>query len=199
MGTIRYASGRITLISDFADMHPSVSEGPTELCIVPWTDRVYLVEPERLLSFCNAVNSGELDSPGATGGRYYLRAEGATTKVRSAPKVPSKYSKYILSRPVTTIVAKLRNEDSKIAIPAYANPVSGREATVNVGWADGIWPGMCLYSTERSVDIEAFVISSTAKSARILVTSFFPDDRKKLHTGSRLSTRNVNYPRQPHP
>jgi hypothetical protein len=68
--------------------------------MIRWGERVYLVNLNDMLEFCNAVNSGQLKNSGQPGCPFLLREEDYDKDVSGVPAVPKQYAEYILPKPI---------------------------------------------------------------------------------------------------
>src|SRR5262249_42877786 len=141
--------------------------------VVPWGDRVYLVEPESLLDFCNDVNSGNFRAFPAGG--YLLKVEDFRKKASGLPQVPEEYKDHLLKEPVTGSIVQRHGEKGDVAVRGQKLLRSGFSVTLNVGKQHGVRTGMRFYPEEEQdqevfdVFRELFVISTTAKQCELLV------------------------------
>jgi hypothetical protein len=103
MGSVEASDTRIKLRSESLQKLKNHTE-VIEFVIVHWTDRVYLIEPNRLIAFVNSVNSGRARQLGGSCGLFYLRTDGFEKPVSGLPEVPSDYQDYILKTPLLSTV-----------------------------------------------------------------------------------------------
>ena len=119
------------------------SQGRFELLPIRWDERVYLVEPDRVLEFCNRVNLGDEPVRETYGHYFYIRRDDHKKAAKRAPVLPREWSRYILSKPVSCKVTRQREY----------------KLTLDAGDQDGLQPGMLLVSncsSELSPDATSY-------------------------------------------
>jgi hypothetical protein len=108
---------------------------------VRWSDRLYLINEDDLLQFCNAINAGvePRQAQGTFGffGTFYLRAGDENKPAAGIPEVPETWRAYILNRPVTGRISDIRNN----------------VATVNIDRGHGLKEGMQFVIGDREPSI----------------------------------------------
>jgi hypothetical protein len=102
---------------------------------VRWGDRLYLIEPERLVAFANAVNAGHEPRMKAQG-VFFLRSSDWNKPVTGGLRLPVMYRDYLLPRPVEVRVLRVLDAEENLELSA--------------GRRQGLLPGMKLRS--RGVD-----------------------------------------------
>ena len=102
---------------------------------VRWGDRLYLIEPERIVGFANAVNAGHEPRAKAQGA-FFLRQGDWNKPVTGAPRLPTMVRAYLLDRPIEARVLRVLDEEENLEL--------------NAGRRQGLLPGMKLRS--RGVD-----------------------------------------------
>ena len=125
---------------------PLPSIYPSEFTPIPWGERMYLVAADKILDFCNAVNSGDISRLSVSGRRFFLREGDENKKVHCKPEVPEAFQKYLLDEPVEAAIVSLKD----IQVWNPTNPLKRRQVTtfvVDKGKNDGLLPGMILYIT----------------------------------------------------
>jgi hypothetical protein len=108
------------------------------LSIVRWGKRLYLVEVQNLLDFCNDINIG-YEPRGDIHGSFYLKNIDPLPNVSGLPPLSAKWRSYLLKHPVTGKVLSIqctgRHDERKGDIIAVR---------VNVGRQHGLKVGMRL-------------------------------------------------------
>ena len=107
---------------------------------------MYLVAADKILDFCNAVNSGDISRPSVLNRHFFLREGDEDKKVQGKPEVPEAFRDYLLDEPVEAAIVSLKD----IQVWNPTNPLKRREVTtfvVDKGKNDGLLPGMILYIT----------------------------------------------------
>lgn len=154
----------------------------TRFLPVRWGERLYLIEPERIVGFANAINAGY--EPRTTAqGVFYLRSGDFNKPVAGLPKLPAAYREYLLARPVEARVVRL------------SGPEEDPTFELDAGRGQGLRPGMRLISRDAGYDDEfckltlVAVAEDTAKATGNWVCSDLP-------AGARATTRwrDVNPP-----
>ncbi|MBX7246004.1 MAG: hypothetical protein K1X53_10935 [Candidatus Sumerlaeaceae bacterium] len=101
---------------------------------------MYLIPPQRMLAFCNAINSGE-EPRKHFAGRFLMREGDEDKPTVGNPEIPSAFTRYILSSPIRTTVS-----DCGVPFPAEKNEIGTQwwesTATLRVGKDTGLLPGM---------------------------------------------------------
>jgi hypothetical protein len=192
-GTVEAKGDRITLVSEA----PGKPWGlmPLEYVVVPWSTKVYLVEPDRIIAFCNAVNSGYLGRY-PPDGRFLLRVEDFDKKPAGLPRIPEKYKEYLLQQPITGSIVKGNWEKGDVAVLGQKCLRSGFAWTLDVGKKHGVRTGMEFYSVqEQHPDVfSSFcVISVTESQSELLEYSFTKGAMSQAKTGMRMTTRNREF------
>jgi hypothetical protein len=198
MGAIRKVSDRLTLTSSYGDHGPLHCTDTKDFVLVPWETRLYLIEENRVVEFCNAVNAGE-EPRNEDFQPYLLREDDWKKKVKGLPSLPKPWgAKYLLKSPIDCdilTVSMSRAADVPIPEFPYGNGTSsGIRCTINVGQGKGLFPGMMLFSQDPDVPCTAYVLSSSDGTSDILVARYiksFDETKKALEAGLRLSTRRL--------
>jgi hypothetical protein len=139
-GQIAEKDGRIRLRCSFENRRQGCQGIAEEFLAVPWGDRRYLIPPDRIIAFCNAVNSGTEPRQGLRG-FFLLRRDGAQKKVTGFPEVPAKFEKYLLRSPIVGRIASVgRERVEKPGTDGWKRRII--PVTLDRGEADGVLPGM---------------------------------------------------------
>lgn len=103
---------------------------PRELVIVRWSARTYLIPPDRMLSFANAVNSG-MEPRFEDHGMFLLRETDVDKGATGKPSIPPEFRPYLLDHPIEAVITA-------------TGTASGLETTIrfNVGRREGVLTGM---------------------------------------------------------
>jgi hypothetical protein len=192
MGKVESISTRIKFISE-SPLHPFPGHSRTlELIVVQWGGRVYLVDPKLMISFCNAVNSGELLlSP--LPALYYVKAGGGHKKPSTLPDIPGEYKDYLLKKPLAATILSVRTKETGVRIVGQPYPLTGIVVTVDVGSRDGVLPGMQLFFQNRRIRGDAYIISVTDHKSRFILTGLGEDEERLCVAGLRLTSRDPLY------
>lgn len=114
-----------------------------------WGGRLYLIEPERIVSFANAINAGR-EPRTAAQGVFYLRAGDWDKPVTGWPKLPEAYRDYLLAKPVEAEVLHIVGDERIVELAA--------------GRRQGLLAGMKLAS--RGTEEDDFFCKLTIVSVR---------------------------------
>lgn len=128
----------------------------SQLTIVPWGERVYLIPPDRMLDFCNMINR-ELVPKFVM--EFLRQDEAAKLPVEGWPLVPAEYEGYLLPEPVECFILKVGD----LVINTGKRVYYDREVdvTLNKGAKAGLLPGMVLNAADwdYGVGIKLTIIS----------------------------------------
>jgi hypothetical protein len=128
---------------------------------VRWGDRHYLIPNEKLISFCNAVNSRE-EPRKQSFGSFLLRQGDEKKLAPGAPQLPSAYRQFLLEHPILA-------EVNKIDSATYSNGKGGTHwrtttAELNIGSTNGVFKGMEFFlvwpDEVQSTQVEALSANS---------------------------------------
>ena len=167
-----------------------------------WGPRLYLIEANRVVSFCNAVNAG--DEPRKESRYQFLLREGDWTKeAKGSPKIPKPWQgKYLLVSPVQTVTRVVGDYVEDVMIPEYPHTngkLSGIRCTFNAGHEQGLRPGMTILPQEQYLLCMGFVLSTSPNSCEVLVSKYTDSNekmRESLLAGLRFSTRRFVAPKK---
>ena len=152
---------------------------PLDVHVVPWGDRVYLIPPEDLLAFANAVNSGSeprYDSPS----RFLIREGGIDIPVTGFPALPESHKRYLLPSPITARVLRTgAQRDGKT------------EILVDAGRQQGLIEGMELVSQGDLYGTAE--ITTVRERESVALFGPLPNRPSVLPVGLRLGTRFPEY------
>jgi hypothetical protein len=192
MGSVKVEGDRIALVSEA----PANAWGimPVEYVLVPWDKQVFLVEPVRLLAFCNDVNSGQLRHC-TPSGNYLLRAKDFDKERPSGlPRVPTEYKESLLQSPISGNVVKTGDGKQDVAVRGEKRLMSGTSVTLSVGRKDGVRTGMRFYAEQDLARSNFFVISVADGQCEVLQCGEGP--KARVNVGLRLTTTDHFYDRQ---
>ena len=199
IGTVQQSSGRLSLKSTQGDWGPGHATDTKEFVSLPWGPRLYLVEVNRVVEFCNAINAG-VEPRSAAAGQFLLREGDWQKKATGFPSIPKPWQqKYILKEPIETEIQKLVGNFERVEIPEfpYGNgKLEGIRCAVRMGAKHGLRPGMTLYSTSKALHCSAYVLAINKDTAEIVVlnddlTVSNAEFKRRLQEGTKLSTRQI--------
>jgi hypothetical protein len=159
-----------------------------DLVVIEWGKRVYLVEPELLIPFCNGVNSGDLQRLGGPRDLCYLRNQDFEKPAIGLPSVPKEFRKYLLTTAVTAAILEVGGDEKSVTIPGVKEQLSGILATINVGKRSSLEPGMVLYPVDDTIGAKVYIAKVNKANSDVLITSVFPGFKVRLAVGTRLSS-----------
>jgi hypothetical protein len=114
------------------------SASMTYMAIIPvqWGKRHYLISEEEMPRFCGSVNC-QLEPRKELHGSYYLREGDESESVTGLPRIPERFSKYLLAKPLTAVISKvvmLTDQASDGTVrPAQVELVSENSNAIFVG------------------------------------------------------------------
>jgi hypothetical protein len=156
-GDVVEVDGSIRLVFRLPNEHKGFEGIPSEFLPVIWGDRHYLISPDEVVEFANAINAG-FEPRKTEWGSFLLRRGDVNKRATGYPNLPSEYSAYILKHPIEAEVSSVKN--------SYRND-SGRVTTVllNVGTTQGVKKGMEFYLYEPSNVFESATITSVGNTS----------------------------------
>lgn len=146
-----------------------------ELIPVHWGPRQYLVAPNEMVEFCNAVNGG-IEPRSDMHGLYLLRRGDEAKAATGFPAVPDEFKDYLLAHPVEAEIVDIgkRTDDKTIII-------------LNRGKQHGLLPGMELHLTNERVESAIVTHVENERSMATMAPLFGEDPAPPIHW--KLSTR----------
>jgi hypothetical protein len=161
---------------------------PRQFAVVEWGGRCYLIESDRIVEFCNAVNFGV--EPRAWGAEpFLLRFNDWEKEVTGLPSVAKEYQSYLTSKPIIARVLQTFPYRSDVAIPIRPGKWDGIPVSIDVGEQGGVRVGMRFCSKRMEPFATGYVFAVEKSTARVLVTSFPYGKKEFLAPGFELSTR----------
>jgi len=193
MGRVRANKGSLEFISDAPLLKPGMKKS-FSMFVVPWDERLYLIQPDYMVHFCNHVNSGEGRCPGA-GHSFYRRLSDFEKQAAGLPDVPHEYSDYLLATPITARIIKISAKKQNVKLPGeketMAETVAGIPLTINKGKRHGVKAGMEFYPSKVGLFPTATVHSVAEATSELILQG---DTRSGLFDEDMaLSTRNPNW------
>jgi len=181
-GKVEETGGRIKLVFKFPNDKKGFQGTPSELIPVLWGERHYLVPPDSIVDFTNAINAG-FEPRSGLHGRFLLKGGDELKAVRGKPDLPSQYSAYLLEHPVEAEISSV-NESRVDDLWRIVN------IGLNVGTAQGVKAGMefwvsapdCLYGNARITDVGSTQSQATLTIFEADYKSHVPSPGWKLST-----------------
>jgi hypothetical protein len=132
LGTYAQSQGTATCENGTVALKPETKSKdlPSVLLPIRWGERLYLIEQDKLLDFCNAINQSE-EPRKDIHGNVYIRVGDEHKPVSCAPALPGEWSSFLLPEPVKGSILKM---------------IGPYEAEVNLGTKNGLKKGMVLYA-----------------------------------------------------
>ena len=184
-GKVEETGGRVKLVFRFPNDQKGLGIA-SELIPVLWGERHYLIPPDRVVDFTNAINAG-FEPRNGLHGRFLLKDGDELKAARGKPKIPQEYSAYLLEHPIEAEISSVKEsrvEDSE----RITNIV------LNVGTAQGVKQGMefwvyapdRLYANARITDVGNAQSLATLEMFEADCKSHAPSPGWKLstHVGS---------------
>jgi len=170
-GYVRESNGRLHLEFRLPKESDVLAD---ELITVAWGSRAYLIPPDRMVDFCNDVNSGE----GRLFGFHFLRRGGDANEVKGLPSVPDEFQQYLLASPIEATIIEVS------ARTAAKTPV-----ILDCGKKHGLLPGMNLHFVEHCDPLQYAAVTRVEdeRSEAILVRLL--EGEPDPQVGWKLSTR----------
>ncbi|MCC6488435.1 MAG: hypothetical protein IT364_13140 [Candidatus Hydrogenedentes bacterium] len=151
-GNAHWTGTAIRLSSAFLD--DVRRESVTELVPISWCERRYLVAPDDIMAFCNAVNRGSepRERPYAAHWvvqePFYLREGDEGKAISGLPEVPAAFAPYLLEQPIVATILDMScyGTNPSPTLFGYALDIAGEDKWVQVridaGKDRGVLPGM---------------------------------------------------------
>ncbi len=152
---------------------------------IRWGGRHYLVPEDRLVDFCNAVNS-KTEPRAQRHGLFFLRRGDEDIEVSGLPKMPEGYRHCLLERPIEATLTEIM--DRKISETDWGTEVLTLRANIDKGSTDGVFEGMSLNPKGHVLSIAMTVASVSEHRAVIEVQRYYFEDRPTPAVGWRLTT-----------
>lgn len=166
-GGIEWRKNRLSLRFERPYKHQSLRGLPSELIPVRWGDRHYLIAPDKMIGFANAVNAGFEPCPPCL--RFLLKSGDEHKAIAGDPDLPEQFKHYLLADPIDTRVLSLgetRTGDERIT-----------RLIVDKGSMHGMFPGMELHTSQpRYVFASITVTQVDTQTSEVEIEQFDPED-----------------------
>lgn len=183
-GSLKETREGLRLQADLEEWEAYLDLGRTFVPI-RWGDRHYLIPQDRLVAFCNAVNS-KSEPRENRHGWFFLRVGDENIEVTGLPDMPARYRSCLLEQPIEATLTKIM--ERKIVRPDSESDVLTLRATIDKGTADGVFEGMVLNPKDRILSIVMKVASVSEHQAEIEIWQHYFEDRPTPSAGWRLTT-----------
>ena len=166
-GKVRAEKDRLLLSFDL----PKIKEGfqglEEEFIVVRWGKRTYLIPPDKMIDFTNAVNC-RMEPRDCVHGFFFLRKGDHEIEVDGKPEISEEYLPYLLEKPISAEVTQVFSSTQK----QYGTEVI---VEINVGNQDGVLKGM-EFNKINEFYIHAEVIEVMERSSKAVIKLIVPDD-----------------------
>ncbi len=151
-----------------------------EFTPIRWGERVYLISPDEIIDFCNAINSRSEPRKGPHG-FFFLHDDDWEKEVAGPPELSGQYLQYLLENPVdAAITSVLKTEPS----PVYNNRTK-ITVLIDKGKNDGLLPGMKLHVTKPEMIFDEVVLTKIEETQS---EGVFDYSEKSPEIGWKVST-----------
>jgi len=170
-GTFTISNNKLNIFPAKQNIQKGFGGTPTEFIFISWGNRLYLIPDNDtdLIDFCNSINQNS-EPREDVHGQFYLKENNENIKVSDYPKLPKKYSDYLLNKPLKGKIIKIINK--KLCI-------------VNIGKNNGLKKGMELFPVE-SDDFITLETIDVYNDTAIIKNKYKGDKIKKKY---KVSTR----------
>ena len=166
-GGIEWRKNGLSLRLERPYKHEAHRGLPSELIPVRWGERHYLIAPDNMINFANAVNAGFEPCPPCL--RFLLKTGDEHKAVAGGPDLPDQFKHYLLEEPIDARVLSLgetRAGEERIT-----------RLIVDKGSMHGMFPGMKLHASQpRYLLAEIIVTRVDTQASEITIEQFDPDD-----------------------
>jgi hypothetical protein len=165
----------------------------SEMLIVRWGPRRYLLSTQGVKRFCNEYNSGHLDPRRFGGHAPFILVRDSDVKLPAdgMPELPEEYRRFLLPEPIDGELIEVGPRESH-PMPQGMNMDALRvTATANVGAEHGVFIGMEFCIVEPSTYHDSTVIAVEAKQCTVEFRDYPHRDERGVDpkVGWKLSTR----------
>lgn len=133
-GSVQEADGLLKLVPEEKNRRGDFWGISTELHLISWGDRLYLVPTTQILTFINAINAG-FEPRKTTSGMFFLKWGDEYKPVVGKPKLPAEYADYLLQNPIQAKISS--HQETRIEGYTVRSTV-----VLDVGTARGVKVGM---------------------------------------------------------
>ncbi len=145
-----------------------------ELRIIPWDQRVYLIDTDRLINFCNAVNAG-FEPRKSPDGEFFVKEEGWKLPARGLPTVPRSVSGYLLDSEIRANVRLAGKTETVDSLPGRPVALTGPAASINKGRKEGLAAGMEMFVVGDQAIVIARIVQCDENRSKVLLEVVGPD------------------------
>ncbi|MCA8989002.1 MAG: hypothetical protein KDA78_15260 [Planctomycetaceae bacterium] len=147
-GEVRFEDGRLVFKYLFDEQEYGKVSETSQLQIVNWGARRYLVQDENMIGFCaDCVNNFEPRTTTDSSNLCFLRVGDESKSVSGLPQVPAEYLDYLPSQPIAAQITQIEmTRPDENSHPNEQQEVS--LVTLNAGTLAGIVEGMELFKVK---------------------------------------------------
>lgn len=193
IGAVQSMGTRLRLVSQSPFIPDDDDQKEQELIIVTWDKRIYLIESEDAIKFCNSFNSGVLASTKCLSYLFYSKFGTRQENPSGKPHVPKKFKNYLLNNPIQAAVLKHYGKRNGVVIAGQEFPMSGIPVTINAGSNKGVLLGMQFFFQEDPERGSLYAISVSEKESELLFVGLLQKYENQVRVGLTLSTQNSSY------
>ncbi|TWT74264.1 hypothetical protein [Allorhodopirellula solitaria] len=177
----RQANGVIQITTPLAENSSHYSfarDRPSSYLIVHWEERVYLIPPEDILSFCGAWASG--DEPREDGHGFFLLRIGDEKKpAEGPPELPLGFQRYLNMESITAKVISVEPPQQQPPDSIENRRVYEQSVVIDAGTVAGVIPKMRFdIRSPAKIHINATVVSVRPATSELLLRHYVFDDDK---------------------
>jgi hypothetical protein len=184
-GPVDESGGRILVTFTYENCREGFRGLAPAFVPVPWGERLYLVEAEAIVDFCNEVNGGS-EPRTHVNGNTLLRRGDEGRPAPGWPEVPAEYRSFLLSAPVAATIVALGPSVTR----AGRADTQWTQATliIDAGSRQGLARGMELFVTEPD-DLVQRIRLTEVEEERSSGVAVYEDKWSAPTVGMRVSTR----------
>jgi hypothetical protein len=148
-GDVRQENDTLTLKLAYPNSRKGFQGIASDLVLIRWGERRYLVAVDEVIEFCNAINSGGEPRIQAHG-HFLMRDKDWEKKAEGVPKLPEKYLGFLLKEPIQgkiVAVGESKTREGSSGIRFRTTTV-----TLNVGKKQGVLAGMRFFLSDDSLN-----------------------------------------------
>ena len=136
-GTVQATDGMLKLVPREENRRGDTWGIPTELLLISWGERHYLIPATQILKFINAINAG-FEPRKTVSGLFFLKWGDEYKPAAGKPKLPPEYADYLLENPIQARITS--HQETRVEGSAVRSTV-----VLDVGKAQGAMVGMQFY------------------------------------------------------
>lgn len=184
-GSMRKEDGQLHLTFDLENQKSGLSGLEPVLLPIQWGERTYLVGSDKIVDFCNAVNSG-MEPRKEMHGMFFLKVGDEKTTAAGKPTIPAQFEPYLLERPTTASIASIDGATTRPSIIDFH--FIDTTVTLTSGRAAGLLPGMELGTIEPRRVVGTATVKETYDTTSSAVMTHTTDNGTTPAVGWVMST-----------